>query len=327
MKRVLLTGADGFLGSNIARELLKRGYAVRAFVEVANAANSLRDLDIETIRGDILNLPDLLAAMPGCSYVIHAAARTAFWPARSEKTRRTNIEGTYNVIRAALTVEIERIVHVGTASSLGYGSKESPGDEDRPYKCYRFGLDYYDSKYQAQQQIRKAVDTEGLPAVIVNPTFMVGPFDSKPTSGAMILAIAKGKIPGIPRGGRNYIYVKDAAKGVVNALEEGRIGECYIIGNKNLSFQEIFSLIAEITGAKKPTRAIPTFVVTAYSLLSTFFALLARKPPMVSVPVARLSNTDFYFSAQKAISELDLPQTPIEIAIRDAYDWLKSNGY
>jgi dihydroflavonol-4-reductase len=229
--KILITGADGLLGSNLVRELLKRGHQLRAFVQPGRQQKTLAGLTFEKFPGNLLNAEEVLKSTEGCDAVIHCAANTSVWPTRSESINKVNIEGTKNIIHAVQKNNIQRMIYVGTANSFGFGSKENPGVEGNPYRSAMYGLDYMDSKYKAQQLILKEVQERKLPAVIVNPTFMFGPYDSNPSSGAMIVALYKGKVPGYTSGGRNYVCAKDAAVAIANALTKGRVGECYILGN------------------------------------------------------------------------------------------------
>jgi dihydroflavonol-4-reductase len=325
--KVLLTGADGFLGSNITRELILQGYEVRVFVMPGRQTITLDGLKIERFEGNLLQEDDVLKAASGCDMVIHAAASTSVWPTRNEMVNRVNIGGTVNIIRAVREQKIKRLVYVGTASSFGFGSKEKPGDESRPYLSGKYNLDYVDSKHRAQQLILEAVKNEKLPAVVVNPCFMFGPYDSHPSSGAMIVAVCKGKVPGFSNGGRNYIYVKDVAKGVVNALRKGVIGECYILGNANLTYQEIFTLIAKTTESKVPTWKIPAVLTKVYGWINSMLGKISGKAPVLSLNLARIACDEHYYTPSRAIRELDLPQTPIAVAVKDAFEWLKAHQY
>jgi dihydroflavonol-4-reductase len=217
------------------------------------------------------------------------------------------------------------MVYVGTANSFGPGTKENPGTETNPYSSAKYGLGYIDSKYQAHLLVLDAVK-QGLPAIIVNPTFMFGPHDSAPSSGAMIVAVYKGKAPGYSPGGKNYVYVKDVAVGICNALTMGRIGESYIPGNENLSYKEAFELIAKQIGAKTPNTRMPKFAVLAFGALSSGIASITGKAPAVSYPMARISCDGHYFSPAKAVTELQLPQTPVADAITEAFNWFKENN-
>ncbi|MCG8574316.1 MAG: NAD-dependent epimerase/dehydratase family protein [Flavobacteriales bacterium] len=324
---ILITGADGVLGSNVVRELLNRNYNVTALIESGKDPVTLHSLNIETIEGNILNPTDLDQAIQGKDAVIHCAASTNVWPSRSTITCEVNVEGTRNVVNACLEHNIKRLIYVGTANSFGYGDLKNPGKEGNPYVSDKYGLDYMDSKFMAQQCVLSAVKSKGLPAVVVNPTFMIGPFDAKPSSGAMIIALAQGKVPGYTQGGKNYINVKDAAVGIVNAITMGRIGECYILGNENLSFKEAFRKIANVVGCKAPTRKISPLFVKAYGKLNSTLAKVFGFYPSVTYEMSRISCDGHYYSAQKAIKELKLPQTPLEKGIKDCFEWFKANGY
>ena len=186
--KILLTGADGFLGSNLVRELLERGYKVRALVEPGRDSKSLNGLDVEICQVDILDPRKVKEAVNSCSSIIHTAAVTATWPSRSEIVKKVNIQGTRNIIDAAKERGVRRLVYVGSANSFGFGPKESPGDETRTYSASRYGLDYFNSKHQAQTMVLEEVRDNGLKAVIVNPTFMVGTYDATPGFGVIILS-------------------------------------------------------------------------------------------------------------------------------------------
>ena len=326
-EHVLVTGGDGFLGTNIVYELLDRGYSVCALTEPGREPATLRSMQVETVSGDIRN-PDAVAdAASGCDYIIHTAASTSIWPPRSNMLEEINIRGTENVIRAALEAKVKRLVHVGSANSFGFGTRESPGDESRPYACRKYRLGYMDTKYEAHLRVLRAVESDGVPAIIVAPTFMLGPYDSKPGSGRMILAVAEGKVPGYTSGGRCYIYVKDVATAAVNALERGRLGESYILGNENLTYRECFEMIAKVAGVKPPRVKIPAPLSIGVGLLGSLAGRLTGKEPKISLAMARISSDFHFYSAGKAVRELGLPQTPVEKAVREAYAWFLEHGY
>lgn len=325
--KILVTGADGLLGNNLVRELLTRKHEVRVLLLPDSPTNSLDELNIERFYGNILNAQDIEKAIHGCDAVIHAAANTNIWPSRSEIIRRVNVEGTQNIIDASLKTNIKRLIYIGTANSFGFGSKEKPGSEQLAYQSAKYGLDYMDSKLEAQRLVLKAVIEQGLPAITINPTFMLGPFDTKPSAGALILAIYEQKVPGFAPGGRNYVHVKDAAIAIANGLTKGKIGESYIVGNTNLSYQKMFTLIAKTVNVKPPKIKIPTLFIKIYGMIGSAYGSLLNKAPTVSYPMAQISCDEHYFTAQKARDELDLPQTDIETAIRESFTWLKENGY
>lgn len=324
---VLVTGGDGFLGTNIVRELLSRGYRVRILTEPGRDPVTLAGLPVETLHGDIRNPEQVVGAASGCDYLIHTAASTSIWPVRSRWLTEINVDGTRNVVEAALRAEVKRFVHVGSANSFGYGTKEAPGDENRPYNGGRYGLGYMDTKYEAHRLVLEAVAGKELPAIVVAPTFMLGPYDTKPGSGRMILSIAHRQVPGYTSGGRCYIYVKDAAEGAVNALTQGTVGESYILGNENLSYKEAFTLMADVAGVDPPVVYMPSAAGLAVGFLGSVFGRVFGFEPKISLPMARISTDGHFYSAAKAVRELSLPQTPIVTAVEDAYRWFKENGY
>ncbi|MBK8922298.1 MAG: NAD-dependent epimerase/dehydratase family protein [Saprospirales bacterium] len=325
--RVLITGADGLLGSHLVRELLADGHEVNAFVHHQSTSPTLSGLPVRRFKGDILNARDLETAIQNCEVVIHAAANTSVWPTRSELTRRVNLEGTQRVAEAALRQGVRRFIYISSASAFQPGPKSNPGDESRPYVEGSLPLDYIESKYHAQQFVLKAVEEQGLPAVIINPTFMFGEYDSLPSSGKMILAIHQGKLPGYSSGGKNFVYAKDVARASINAITKGRLGECYIAGNSNLSYRELFDAIACVTGAKPPRIKFPDALMLSYGYIGTLIGTVFRQPPTLNHATAKVSCMGQYYSPQKAVAELDLPQTPIETAIRSAFDWFNQHQY
>lgn len=325
--KVLVTGADGVLGSNLVRILLKRKYEITALIEEGKNPITLNELEVKQIAGNILNPADVEMAIKDKDIVIHCAASTSVWPARSEVVNKVNVEGTENIIQACLRFGIKKMIYVGTANSFGFGSLNNPGKEGDRYKSGKYGLDYMDSKKTAQERVMNAVKHNGLPAVIVNPTFMIGPFDSKPSSGAMILALINNKIPCYTSGGKNYINVKDAAVGIANAIDLGEVGECYILGNENLTFKAMFEKIGAVVNCKPPKRRLPGAIVRLYGRINAFFAYLFDFHPSITPQLADISCEEHYYSAEKAVKKLKLPQTPLEKGIKDCYEWFKQNGY
>ncbi|MET4107604.1 NAD-dependent epimerase/dehydratase family protein [Hymenobacter sp. UYP22] len=334
LPRVLVTGANGFLGRHLVSELLRRGYPVRALVRPGGAASSalppLSSLPIEVVEFDIAQPDkeaDSGALLAGCGAIIHAAALAQVNPARNRAVWAANLGGTERLLRLALKARVDRFVYVGTANVHGFGSKAQPGDETRPYAGRRYGLDYMDSKRAATDLVLAAVAGEQLPAVLVHPTFMLGPGDARPTSGALLLALHAGQLPGYPLGGKNYVHVQDVAVATVSALTQGRVGESYILGNENLSYQEAFGLIAGVLGVAPPRWPVLPPLANLYGRLSDWRATLTGRPAPVNAAMAAVANDGHYFTAQKARTELGLPQTPINQTVAEAFDWFLTHGY
>lgn len=326
--KILVTGPDGVLGSNIVRELLSRDHDVSVLLfDEEKPPITLNGLPIQRFYGNIVNPKDLDKCIEGQDAVIHAAASTSVFPARNPIVNKVNIGGTENVIDACLKHKVGRLIYVGTANSFGYGSEEEPGKEGNPYMSQRYGVDYMDSKQKAQEIVLDAVKNKGLQAIVVNPTYMIGPYDSRPSSGAMILAVHQGKIPGYSRGGKNFVAVKDAATAISNAITMGKVGECYILGNKNMTYQEAFNLIAETISGKRVKRKLPDFVVKTYGAMNSFFAKIFKYYPGITKELAIISCERHYYSPEKARKEIGLPETPLNEAIQECYDWFKANDY
>lgn len=323
--KVLITGADGLLGANIVRQALRQGYQVRVLQLPSSQSPVLRGLPVEFFKGNLLNATEVDLAVAGCDYVIHAGASTAVWPSRSAATVAVNVSGTQHIIASCLKHNIRRLVFISSAASFSKGTLEKPGDENGSFDGHRYGLDYIDSKYQAHQMVEKAVREQGLPAVLVCPTFMFGPYDSKPSSGAMLLAVVQGTLPFYTRGGKNFVDARDVAVAACNALKMGRVGESYIAGHQNLTYAKLFQLIAQTLKAKPPRFRIPSFLVLTYGRLHSFLAPRLNYIPMISLPIARISCDGQYFSPAKAVAELQMPQTPLAVTIKDAYQWLEQH--
>ncbi len=324
--KILVTGADGFVGSNLVRELLKRNHEVVAFIQKGLNPVTLEGLPISFCYGDLLDPDSIRAAMQGCEGLVHSAAHLGVWPYYSEIQRKVNVDGTRHVMDLALELSVQRIVFVGTANSYGYGNRQSPGDETRPYNSGHYGLGYMDTKREAQDLVLKMVKEQGLPAAIVNPTFMFGPFATRTGANLMIDNILHGKLAGYTPGGRNYVAVKDVCVGIANALERATPGACYLLGNQNLNYREIFNLIAEVLNVPPPKRAIPSFVVLAFGMVATTIARLTGKAPKISYRMCRISIDENFYTPEKARKELGLPQTPIKVAVEETVEWLKEHG-
>lgn len=325
--KVLLTGADGFLGSNLIRELVGRGHSVRAMVQFGRDYATIADQPVEIVQGDLLDKRTVIPAAAGCDAIIHTAASTSIWPPRSLIVRRINIDGTRVVLEAARAARVKRLVHVGTANSFAHGTRDAPGDETGSYVAQRFGMDYMDSKYIAHRLVREAAVRGDVPVVEVNPTFMFGPYDRAPGSGKIILRVCRKEVPGSAKGGKNCVAVKDVVVAMANALEMGRIGESYILGNRNMSYNELFNTIAGEVGAPMPQRIYPDWAVRLTGLAMSISGTLRRLEPRVSRAMAEVSCSSFFYTAAKAVRELGLPQSPVEEGIRAAYEWFLANGY
>ena len=325
--KVLVTGPDGLLGSNLIRELLSRGYSVTAMTENDKKLPTIDDLPIQRIIGNLLNPEEIINATVGIDTIIHCAASTSMFPARSEIINKVNIGGTQNIVDACKKNKVKRLIYVGTANSFGSGNLHNLGTEKNLYSSEHYGLDYMDSKYKAQLIVLENAKNGSLNAIVVNPTFMIGPFDSRPSSGEMLLSVYKRKIPGYTLGGKNFIAVKDVAVAITNAITNARNGECYILGNENLTYKQAFEKIAKTIGVNPPRIKFPTKAVLAFGKINSFLATTFKYTTKMPYELTLLSSEIHYYSSAKARDELGLPQTPIEVAIKDCFEWFLENGY
>jgi len=323
--KVLVTGASGLLGANIVRELVKRGYDVRILVRETSDLSGLTGVDLERITGDILDPVSLTKAVEGCRFVIHAAANTSQWPTAYRHYEPVNVTGTKNVANAVKDHKVERLVYVSTANTFGYGTKERPGTELSEFNGFFIGSGYMLSKFVAQQWILSDAETRRLPVVVVNPTFMIGPYDTKPSSGRIILMGMNKRIQVFPPGGKNFIHVGDAAVATCNALTMGRNGECYLLANENLSYREFYALLNRVTGEKPVPWLLPSILIKSAGVSGSLFEKLTRKPAPLNLVNARLLCIGNYYSGKKAVEALGLPQTTVETAIRDAIIWFRED--
>jgi dihydroflavonol-4-reductase len=327
MEKVFVTGADGMLGNVICRELIKQGYLVKAFCLNDKNTRTLEGLGIEIVFGNVLDKEILFKEMQGCNFVIHVAALTDLWPRKAQRIVDVNIDGTKNVVEAVKKLGLTRMVSIGSASSFEPGAINNPGNEKSPYTGGKYKMDYLDSKYNAQELLLNEFKENGFPVIIINPTFMIGPYDSGPSSGKMIIGLFKKAVPGYSSGGKNFVCSKDVAVAVVNALKMGREGECYIAGNQNMTYKVFFAMVSKHLNREFKMKHLPSWLILFVGAINSFFARIFRKVPKLSYGIARLGLVSQYYSPEKAQKELNMPQTPIETGVEECLDWFNKNGY
>jgi len=325
--KILVTGAYGMLGVNLIKELVDREAEVVAFDCSSKIPKALNILPIDFFKGSILKKSDLKKAIKGCDAVIHTAAMVKTWPTRSTDFNEVNVVGTENLIEIALEAGIQKFIYVGSTSSFNFGTLKKPGTEKSPFKGFHYGLDYIDSKFYAQELVLNAVLHSGLPALVINPTYMIGPYDTRPGSGRLLLSFYKGQLKFLPPGGKNFVHTRDVAIAIANALTIGKVGACYIAGHENLSYNEFMQKAAKVLKIKPYGIRLPAFLLKLVGVISHLVANLLGRKPILSFPVAKIACDKQYFSPQKAVRELNMPQTPIETAMEEACDWFRTNGY
>ncbi len=322
----LVTGATGFLGSAIARELLRDGRKIKLLARGNADLTNIDGLDAEVAKGDLRDRESLKSAMEGCSTLYHAAAYYSLWDRDKNLIYDINVQGTRNILETALELGLERVVYTSTVGCIGLSKDRTPTNEDQPLDPATLSNDYKISKFQAEK-IALEMHSRGLPVVVVNPSTPIGPRDIKPTpTGKIILDFLNGKMPAYLDTGLNLIDVSDCARGHILAEEKGKPGERYILGNKNMSLKEILLALEKITGIKAPGIKMPYWVAYAAGLACESLSnLVTQKPPAVPLAGVKMAKYFMYFDSSKAIRELGLPQNPVENALSQSVQWFQEN--
>lgn len=327
MPDALVTGATGFVGSNVVRELLREGRTVRVLVRRTSDRRAIDGLPLDVCEGDLLDPASLSRAVSGVRHVYHVAADYRLWARDQRELYRTNVEGTRTVLSACARAGTERVVFTSTVGALGIPKDGSPGTETTPVTLADMIGPYKRSKFLAEQVALEWAG-RGQPIVIVNPSTPVGPWDVKPTpTGQIIVDFLGGRMFATIDTGLNLVHVRDVARGHLLAAERGRAAEKYILGNRDLSLTEIFRMLARLTGRPAPRLKIPHALAWCGALGMEAAARLSGRPPRASLTAVRMARKRMYFSPAKAVRELGLPQTPVEDALRDAVEWFTARGY
>jgi dihydroflavonol-4-reductase len=327
MRRSLVTGGTGFVGANLVRELLTDGDRVRVLARPGGDRRALAGCDVEIVEGDLLDPASVRRATAGMERVYHVAADYRLWAPDPSALFRANVDGTRHVLEAAVAAGAARIVYTSTVGALGIPKDGRPGDETTPVTLADMVGPYKASKFVAEEVARE-VAARGAPVVIVNPSAPVGPWDVKPTpTGQMIVDFLRGKMIASLDTGLNIAHVRDVARGHILAAERGRIGERYVLGAVNLSLLDIFRALAGLTGLPAPRFRVPYALAWIAAAGMEGVARLRGGAPAVPLTAVRMARKRMFFSADKAVRELGLPQTPAERALGDAVEWFLANGY
>ena len=329
MTRTLVTGASGFVGAAVVRCLLDAGHSIRVLIRPTSDRRNVDNLPIEVAVGDLAEPSTLAPALEGCDALFHVAADYRLWTRNPSELYTTNVDGTVALMGAALTAGVERIVYTSSVATLGIRPDRQPSDEETPVSLADMVGDYKRSKFLAEEAVKRLVEHEGLPAVIVNPSTPVGPRDVKPTpTGRMILDATCGRMPAYVDTGLNIVHVDDVANGHLLAFERGAVGQRYVLGGENLTLREILGRIAVITGRPAPRIRLPHAVVLPIAYVSQAWArLTGGGEPRATVDGVRMSRKYMFFSSDKARRDLGYAPRPAEEALREAERWFRENGY
>jgi dihydroflavonol-4-reductase len=326
--KVLVTGSTGFIGAAVTRSLLARGIEVRVLIRPTSDLGNLEGLDVEQCPGDLLDPASLRRALSGCRQLYHVAAHYALWAPDPQVFYDSNVRGTRHLMEAAGEAGIERIVYTSTIGAIGLPAGGGLGTETTSVTLLQMTGHYKRSKFMAEQEVLKLAQ-DGLPVVIVNPSAPIGPRDIKPTpTGQIIVDFMKRRMKAYIDTGMNLVDVEDVAAGHLLAMERGRIGERYILGNQNLSLYEVFKKLSRLTGIPAPRVRLPRASILPLAYANQWLSdHVTHRPPRIPLEGVKMAKYMMHYDCAKAIQELGLPQTPVESALENAVRWFKDHKY
>jgi dihydroflavonol-4-reductase len=326
--KVLVTGATGFIGFHVAKLLIEKGFHVKALVRDENDAPALKRLGVTPVKGDIRDFDACHDALKDCRHLYHLAADYRLWVPDPAVMYAINVQGTKNIMRAALMRSVEKVVYTSTVGVLTARADGAPSNEESSADIRDMVGHYKKSKFLAENEVRRCIE-QGLPVVIVNPSTPIGPCDRKPTpTGKIIIDFVNGKIPAYLDTGLNFVDVEDVAAGHALAAQQGRVGQRYILGNRNITLREFFGILARMTGKKAPAVQLPYVpVLMAAYVNEALSKWITGKQPAIPLTGVKMARKYMFFDCTKAIKELHLPQSPIEGALEKALRWFEQNDY
>ncbi|MBD2083012.1 hopanoid-associated sugar epimerase [Leptolyngbya sp. FACHB-17] len=320
--KAFVTGSTGFVGANLVRLMLEEGFEVRSLVRLNSRLDNLKGLEVEIVQGDLLD-ENLSELMRGCQVLFHVAAHYSLWQRDRAILYQSNVLGTRNVLAAARTAGIERSVYTSSVAAIGVDPSGQPTPEQYQSPVEKLIGHYKQSKYWAEQEAIKAVQS-GQDVVIVNPSTPIGAYDIKPTpTGDIVLRFLQRRMPSYVETGLNLVHVRDVAWGHLLALQKGKTGDRYILGNQNLSLKQMLEELSQITGLSAPARSVPLWLPLTVAWIDEAVLTKFGKAPSIPIDGVRMSKQPMYYNPEKAIRELGLPQTPIRAALKDAVHWFQ----
>jgi dihydroflavonol-4-reductase len=321
---ILVTGGTGLLGNNVVRLLIERGMPVRTLVRATSDPRPLEGLSVERAAGDIRDVEAVRSACSGVDLVVHCAAHVHIGRTGLQLQEEVNIEGTRCVAEAALAAGC-RMVHVSTIDAVGLGSRRAPADEQTP-DGRTVLCPYVVTKRAAEKQVLQCV-RRGLHAVIVNPGCMLGPWDWKPSSGRMLLEVARGRAWVAPRGVNCFCDVRDVAEGVLAAAELGQVGQRYILGGHSITYFEAWKVFARVTGVRPPILHVGPVILTITGVVGDLKTRWTGREGDVNSASVAMSRLPKYYSSRRAEEELGYRIRSVEEAAQAAWDWFQTHGY
>jgi len=327
MQKALVTGAAGFIGSHVVRELMSEGVDVRAMILPGEDDRNLLGVDVERVPGNVMEPETLDAALKGCDTLFHLAAIFSLLKPDRKIFYDVNVQGSRNALWAARKADLERIVYTASIAALGVKAGTLPADEETEFNQFDGASDYVLTKYLSQREALAFAD-QGMPIVVVNPCFPYGEGDVAPTpTGKIILDVANQAQFMAYDGGINIVDVNDVARGHVLAARKGVVGQKYILGNRNVTMKELFEMVAEAAGIRTRIIKMPMSATLAYAWLWQKLAERSGRQPTVTPKEARYSHQYLYYDTSKAPRELGLELTPVETSLERSIEWFRREGY
>jgi dihydroflavonol-4-reductase len=326
--KCFVTGATGFLGSHVARQLLARGAELRLLVRPTSRTENIADLPAERVVGDLRDPGSLKKGLAGCEFVFHVAADYRLWALNGKELYDSNVEGTRNILQAARESRVRRVVYTSSVATMGFGNNGRLTDEKSPVTLANMIGDYKRSKFMAEQVVMEA-GRGGQNVVMVNPTTPVGERDIKPTpSGQIIVDFLKRKFPAYVDTGLNLVDVIDCAEGHLLAMEKAQPGERYILGGENLTLKQILDKLGAITGLPSPKVKLPYAVALATGVVDTLVVgKMMKREPRVTIDAVRMGRKKMFVTSAKAERELGWKARSVDESLRRAVEWFRANGY
>ncbi|GAB4310131.1 MAG: NAD-dependent epimerase/dehydratase family protein [Phototrophicales bacterium] len=325
MVKVLITGGTGFIGSHIARQLVQRGDSVRVLHRETSKLNALDGIPFESAIGSLGDLDSLRVACEGVDWVFHVAAVADYWRANRQAMFEANVEGTRRVLQAACQAGVTRVVFTSSAAAVGIDDAH-PTDETAQFNLPPEHFPYGYSKVLAEEVVTEAV-AQGQDVVTVNPVVVMGPGDLNMISGTFMIQIKRwGVFTPITRGGVAVTDVRDVARWHIAAAEQGQTGERYILGTANYTYQEWFTMIAQVLGVPRPRLLVPNFTAPLAARLIDVARRLGIPTP-IDATQARMGTRYVFFRFDKAWRALGEPQIDMKQSLQDTYTWYQQHGY
>lgn len=322
----LVTGASGFLGSHVARQLVARCEDVRVLMRPSSTNRAIADLSLEYVTGDLRDPASVARAMQGIKRVFHVAADYRFWARRKQDIYDSNVGGTKNLLEAARRAGVEQFIYTSTVATVAVDRPQLP-NESTDAKLEEMIGHYKRSKWMAEKEALSAAKA-GLPVVVVMPTTPVGPWDWKPTpTGKTIVDFLNGKMPGYVETGLNFVGVEECAAGHLLVAEKGRVGERYLLGGENLTLKAMLDTLSKITGLPTPKLKIPHGLALGVAYANTVFSRLIGREPSIPIEVVKVARHNMFVDCSRAQRELGFKAGPVAAALERAVRWYEANGY